>query len=215
MVTEITLLGRDYIRTPQRNIFSLQTWEGKSKQCIDGYSHFENVVVPSERRPCTNFSVWVVLLLFLPIIVIYSVLFIYCDQYIWHYMVVVLWTRHLIQAVSKYADIINFICVIFISWSQNSCFKMATIWDIVPCSVIENDHIRAVVELVGTSETLVNLQETTECSILESWHLHTGCIENFKSQCMDLLGTVSLQGVIQLFQSTEVQGLFMSRHIRN
>jgi hypothetical protein len=53
--------------------------------------------------------------------------------------------------------------------------------------------ITLMVEAASTSETLLNVYQTTRCNIAEDSHLHTCCHENLKSHqteyCLDNDGT--------------------------
>jgi hypothetical protein len=56
---------------------------------------------------------------------------------------------------------------------------MTDCWDVAPCSLV---IAALMMEAVSTSETSVNIYQTTRCNIQEDSHLHTCRREKLKSR---------------------------------
>jgi hypothetical protein len=60
--------------------------------------------------------------------------------------------------------------------------KAAVFWDVAPCSLVDIDRRFRGAEAVSSSETSVNIDETTRRNIPEDNHLHKCHRENLRSQ---------------------------------
>jgi hypothetical protein len=82
-------------------------------------------------------------------------------------------------------------------WQSDWRIKMISLWDIMPCSLVEVDrcfrgvnclHHQGIyssfttmmMEVVHTFEASVYFYKTTQHCIPHSWHLHTHCCKNLK-----------------------------------
>jgi hypothetical protein len=76
--------------------------------------------------------------------------------------------------------------------------KMTVFWDIVPCSLDEEDRrfiFAMMMKAVRTSETSVHFKETTRCYIPEDCHLHTSHRENLQSHTTRIHNNKNLQAL--------------------